>query len=409
MAYQFVGIGQAGCSILDSVFTFKNIRLIGTPTAINSTAKDLATLKEVKKNSWLGISTEQGIIKGEEKGKVFEEQVTGGFGKDPVRCSEVLEEHYDALLNALHERQRSGGEAESGKRRLGKKGEAEDRGGPSTVEETHVPFAMLFLSFGGGTGCGAAPYVARALKELSHGSVRIIVVGVLPAADQMLEAWNTRYGIQKLTEYADSFILVDNQRIAYRADYEALYPQYNDYVATSIADLTAGVLLEKIDPSQYEINPPVIDMNDVITATSLDGEPCFATLGRTGVLSRSLPSYFLPVGGYKEIDTLSLCRLAVEKLTVTNVDLTRTLKNLALLKVPIYYLRKEGRLEVKQVEDFMLERSGLGESHLGISLTKRNVVSLITLFTHRYDELTRLREINQHAEEYERRGGRSSG
>lgn len=400
MAYQFIGIGQAGCSLLDSVFTFKNIQLLGSPTAINSTAKDLANLKNVKKDKWLGISADEGIVKGNERGKVFEEIVTGGFGKDPVRCSEVFEEHYDSLVSALEAKMKGDvGEERSKKLNL-KKGLSEE------VEETPVSFSMLFLSFGGGTGCGAAPYVAKALKELSNENIRIIVIGVLPTADQMLEAWNTRYGINELKKYVDTFILVDNQRIAYRADYETLYPLYNDYIAASIADLTAGVLLEKINPSEYEINPPIVDMNDVITATSLSGEPCFATLGRTSMMSRSLPSYFIPVGGYREIDTLTLCRLTVEKLTVANVELTRTLKNLALLKVPVYYLKKEGRLDVKQVEDFMLERSVLGESHLGISLTKRNLVSLITLFTHKYDELSRLRQIEQFAEEYERRGGR---
>jgi hypothetical protein len=402
MVYQFVGIGQAGCSLLDSVFTFKNIPLFGTPTAINSTAKDLANLKIVKnKANWLGISAERGFVRGDEKGIVFEEIVTGGFGKNPVRGSEVVEEHYDSLLNALEARMKSEVGAEKSKKFGLKAG-----GKSETREAEHVPFSILFLSFGGGTGCGAAPYVAKALKELSEENMRIIVVGVLPAANQMLEAWNTRYGINELKKYTDSFILVDNERIAYRADYEALYPKYNDYVAASIVDLTAGILLEKIDPSEHEISPPVIDMNDVITATSLNGESCFATLGRTSMMSRSLPGYFIPIGEHKEIDTLTLCRLTVEKLTVANVDPAKTVKNLALLKVPPYYLKKEGRLDVKQLKEFMLERSVLGESHLGILLTKRNLVSLTTLFTHKYDDLDRLREIEHLAEEYEGRGGR---
>jgi len=401
MAYQFIGIGQAGCSLLDSVFKFRNIRLLGSPTAINSTAKDLANLKNVKKENWLGISAEKGIVRGDEKGTVFEEIVTGGFGKNPVRCSEVVEEHYDSLCSALEERMKS----EAGEKR-GKKFGLKKGGKSEEAEAEYVPFSVLFLSFGGGTGCGAAPYVAKALKELSNENIRIIVIGVLPAADQMLEAWNTKYGINELKKYADSFILVDNQRIAYRADYEALYPKYNDYIAAGIADLTAGVILEKIDPSEYELSPPVIDMNDVITATSLNGEPCFAALGRASMMSRALPGYFIPVGGHREIDTLTLCRLTVEKLTVANVELTRTSKNLALLKVPAYYLKREDRLDVKQVREFMLERSILEETHLGILLTKRNLVSLTTLFTHKYDELGRLREIEQFAEEYERRGGR---
>ncbi|MCK4736289.1 MAG: hypothetical protein KAT65_27800, partial [Methanophagales archaeon] len=102
MAYLFVGAGQAGSAILDSVFKYRNMGLIAHPLAINSTAKDLSNIRQIKRENWLGISEKMGIIDGTVSG--FEEKVTGGFGKNPVRATEVLETHYSSLLETLKKR-----------------------------------------------------------------------------------------------------------------------------------------------------------------------------------------------------------------------------------------------------------------------------------------------------------------
>jgi len=387
MAHLFIGAGQAGGALVDAIFKFKNIRLIAQPLAINSAARDLANLSNIRRENWLGISEKEGIISGKENKAVFEERVTIGFGKNPVRASEVIEEHYKTLLGALEK---------PVKVEMAKTQEGEREG--------HTPFSLIFTGFGGGTGCGISSYIAKALKELSEDRMKVVVIGVLPAAGDKLEAWNTRYGINKLKEFTDSFILVDNQRIAYRPDFVALYSHYNDYIAAGITDLIMGTLLEKIDPSRYSFNPPVIEINDIITATSFDGEPGFAALARTSSISRSLLKYFIPIGAHKEIDTLTLCRIAVEKLTVADVDPAEAQKNLAMIRVHPYYLQEEKRLDLKNIVEFMRDRSKMGEHHLGVSLTKRNLVSLATLFTYKYDELERFREMDKLAEEYKGRG-----
>ena len=253
--------------------------------------------------------------------------------------------------------------------------------------------------------------------------MRIIAVAILPAAREALDvegeieygdrqSWNANYGIYELKEYVNSFILVDNQKLAYRTDFESLYPKYNDYIATSIADLTAGILLENVDPSKYNLNPPVIDINDIISATSFDTgsknpEPGFAVLGRSSIISRGLLQYFIPLGGHNKIDTLTLSRVTAEKLTVANINLANSYKNLALIRVPPYYLESEkNRIDTRYIEDFMLSNSKLHECHLGISLTKRNLVSLTTLFTYRHEDLDRIREIADLAKKYEEESGK---
>ena len=467
MAYLFVGAGQAGAALLDSVFKFGNMNLIANPLAINSTAKDLSNLRQIKKVNWLGISEKEGIIEGTVSG--FEEKVTGGFGKNPVRAAEVMEAHYSSLLEALKKRItiEKKGETKVGKK--GKKGKKTvKRREPAVTEVTEIecpschaivastdktcphcsaelqvegaeeereaevvsmiseelvtPFAFIFLGLGGGTGCGISPFIAKALKELTEQKMKIIAVAILPAAREALDvegeieygdrqSWNANFGIDRLKDYVDSFIFVDNQKLAYRTDFESLYPKYNDYIATSIADLTAGVLLEHMDPSKYDFNPPVIDINDIITATSFDiggknPEPGFAVLGRTSVMSRGLLQYFIPVGGHKKIDTLTISRITAEKLTVANINVGAAHKNLALIRVPPYYLKSEkNRIDTRYVEEFMLSNSRLHECHLGISLTKRNLVSLTTLFTYKQEDLDRVKEITDLAKKYEEESG----
>lgn len=389
MAHLFIGAGQAGGALVDAIFKFKNIRLIAQPLAINSTARDLANLSNIKRENWLGISEKVGIISGKERKAVFEERVTIGFGKNPVRASEVIEKHYEPLLKVLEE---------------SVKVEMSGAKSQEKQKEEHIPFSLIFTGFGGGTGCGISPYIAKALKELSGGLMKVVIIGVLPAARDKLEAWNARYGINKLKEFADSFIIVDNQRIAYRPDFVTLYERYNDYIAAGITDLIMGTLLEKIDPSKYHFSIPVIEIKDIITATSFDGEPGFAALARTSDISRSLFKYFVPIGAHKEIDTLTLCRKAVEKLTAADIDPVEAQKNLALIRVHPYYLQEEKRLDLKSVVDFMRDHSKMDERHFGVSLTRRNLVSLTTLFTYKYDGLKRLKEIDKLAEQYKGRG-----
>jgi hypothetical protein len=54
---------------------------------------------------------------------------------------------------------------------------------------------------------------------------------------------------------------------------------------------------------------------------------------------------------------------------------------------------EKNRIDTRYIEEFMLDNSRLHECHLGISLTKRNLVSLTTLFTYKQVDLHRIKEI----------------
>lgn len=398
MAYLFIGAGQAGGALVDSVFKYKNMHLLAKPLAINSTAKDLINLKNIDKKDWIGISENSGLIKGTTIG--FEERVAGGFGKNPIKAGEAIQSYYKELKEILQNRMQDG-------------------------IKQKTPFVFIFLGLGGGTGSGISPFIAKAIKYISN-KVKIIAVVVLPAHRKKniasknkkdldkdesgdRQSWNAFYTLNRLKKYVDSFILVDNHRLAYLANLESYFPRYNDYIAASIVDLVAGVLLEKIDPSKYNIGMPVIDINDIITATSFDikgekVEPGYAVLGRASELTKSLAGYFFPFFGYKKIDTLMLLQVAIEKLSVADFSIGACEKNLALLRVPAFYLKhsKKGA-DLKSIEQAMLQYSKMNESHIGVSLTKRNIASLTILYTFKFEDLKRLRMIEELAHDFEER------
>lgn len=411
MSYLMIGSGQAGGAIVDSLFKYKYMNLIADPILINSTAKDLHNIKNLQdRNNWYGISQTHGLISGKTQG--FEEKVVGGFGKNPVRANDVLEMNYQSILDMFDDRYKR-------KKQVGGKNKKvmEEKS-----DEADIPFAFLFFGLGGGTGCGVSPHIARALKEYTEKRVNIIAVGVLPATRRNIvkssnqsedessdrQAWNANYGLMRLKDFVDGFIIVDNQRISFQTNMEAMYLGYNDYIATCIADLVSGLFLERIDPRQYpELNPPVIDMNDIMTALSFDHkgrgrEPGFASIGRASEITCDLLNYIIPLSKNKKIDTLMLARLAAKKQSISNINLNECEKNLALIRAPPKYLKKsEIRINTKGIEEFMVKNSKLNECHLGVSLTKRNLVSLTTLFTFEKEQIPRLNEITKLARSYE--------
>ncbi len=357
MVYAFIGVGQAGCALLDSLMKYKSLREICKPIAINSTAKDLLNLKNVKKENWIGISVSKGFVRATEKDIVFEEVVTGGFGKNPYEASKVAEENYDSLISIFNE----------------------------MFSEERPSFAFIFNSLGGGTGCGVAPTVAEAIREINE-DLKIISVCVLPALSEVVEHRNAPYGLERLKDHINACFLVDNQKIAFRVDYDVLFPNYNAYVASAIADIVSGVLLENIDPSKYEINPPVIDLNDLITAVSFDDEPGFAGIGRKSMITRSLIQYYIPIGGHKYVDVPLLCKMASRRLTLEGLSLTDAKKGLVVVRVPVYYLKKEGRMDINSVRDFF-DSVGIKDSFVGVTLTKRNLASVTLIVTYKYSDL----------------------
>ncbi|PKP60920.1 MAG: hypothetical protein CVT88_01645 [Candidatus Altiarchaeales archaeon HGW-Altiarchaeales-1] len=356
--YAFIGIGQGGCGLLDSAFYDKDLFKVVKPIAINSTAKDLKNLKNIKPQYWLGMSKDKGFIDGTTKN--LESYLVGGYGQDRTKSKDDAERQY----SDLQEKIRYYLETRTAK-----------------GKEMAVQFAFLMTSLGGGTGSGLSPAIAKILKDLG---ICVIAVLITPAKSEgSLTAKNAVEALNEIYNYADSIILASNEKISYAQNIEALFSHYNDYIARSLVDICEGMTLEQIDPAKFEGNPPVIDMKDFITATSfLDThKPGFSVIGRASDNVRDMLHYIFPVGGYKEIDAIGLIQQAMLKLSADIDDNAR--KNLCLLRLPHRYLTSESRMiNTEVVRNFLLEKTELNETHFGISLTKRNLATATLISCH---------------------------
>ena len=401
MAYLFVGAGQAGGALVDAIFANRSgsrlspfssddVTTIGSPLVVNSTVRDLRNLRHVPETNQYGIAEGAGVIEGTTPG--FEEQVTGGFGRDPTEADRVMSEHSEGLEAAFDS---------------------------VTGPDEEIQFAFLFLGLGGGTGCGIAPHIARRLTTYTQGRVRTIAIAVLPNTTGTVgddgdgvsagrQSWNARYGLDRLESEVDGIVLVDNQRVSLQAAMESQFAEYNEYVATGIHDLIVTPVLNSIDPSTVEgVDTPDIDVKDIVTALSFgvgDGgrKPGYAALGRSVTMTKSLPGYLLPLVGNKTVDGTALSRLATRKATIADAPAEDATKGITLVRAPGNYVRSDSKgIQLRVIKEFLEGQCSLSEHNVGVSLHDRNLASVTTLLTYRREELDRLREIDEMAERYE--------
>lgn len=419
MTYLFVGAGQAGSAIVDALFEYTDdsflglfsnpdISTLGTPLVFNSTIRDLENLSNVPKKNQYGIAEQHGLVERSEPG--FEEMVTGGFGRDPVAADEVMVQYDTEVQNLLDRRfdGAPGSEAD------------EEVASPATSES--IDFVFLCLGLGGGTGCGIGPHLARQIKQYTNGTTKVITIAVLPntrgsadTADEGTDgiaagrqAWNTRYGLDRLESEVDGFILVDNQRISYLDSSAGQFGQYNAYVASALYDLITGPVFSSIDASEVEgIDTPDIDVQDIATSLSFgigsgSSHPGYAAIGRSVSMTRTLPGYLLPFIGNEDVDSAALSRLSASKQTLANAESQRAQKAISLIRAPSSYLTGGSYgIESATVQEFLERSCELSEVNLGIALSDRNLASLTTLLTYRREDIDRLEEINSIADAYE--------
>ncbi|MBA7516870.1 Tubulin-like protein CetZ [subsurface metagenome] len=230
------------------------------------------------------------------------------------------------------------------------------------------------------------PRIAEMLTGLNK---KIFLVGVLPAnrKEKREEIINAYYSMEKLKEHVNSFIIVDNQRIAHLPNFEDFYPGYNRYIASCLADVLTGTSRPGSIPGS-EMQSSML-MDEVVKSLSFDNEPGYVALSRASELTKGLWGYIVPFLGHKPLDLGTLLRVSLEKLSVSDAPIGSE-KSVSFLQVPKYYIRSKS-VDREQIEEFMLSHSK--ECHLAVSTTKRNIVAITNLFTYKFDQLERLREI----------------
>ncbi len=185
--------------------------------------------------------------------------------------------------------------------------------------------------------------------------------------------------MEKLKEHVNSFIIVDNQRIAHLPNFEDYYPQYNRYIASCIADILIGM-------EEKQLSMP---MAEVIKALSFEDEPGYVALSRASELTKGLWGYIFPFLKHKPLDLRTLLHVSLDKLSVSDAPIGCE-KSISFLRVPEYYIRSRS-IDRELIEEFILSHSK--ECHLAVFTTRRNIAAITNLFTYKFDQLERLREI----------------
>lgn len=381
MVYLFVGAGQAGSALVDAVFDHDRVSTLATPVAVNSTVRDLQNLSNVPQEAWYGISRGNGLVEGDTSG--FEEQVTGGFGRDPKAADDVASGLVEPMARGFSEQYGDG----------------------------TPPFAFVFTGLGGGTGCGISPHVVEAIRSFAGTETEIIAVTILPntngdvtqdeddeSVSAVRQASNAVYGLDRLESLVDGIVLVDNQRLAYEDAAEGRFNEFNQYVASGIVDLISGPVLEQIDPGTHEsFDAPMIDLQDVITALTLEDGTGYAALGRSVVRTKSLAGYILPYVGKQAVDGDTLAELAIRKRSVADIQPSLARKAIGQIRAPSGYVTStDYRIEVSVVRNRL--DAFCPEINLGMMLTERNLASFTSLLTFAREDIDRIAELESLAE-----------
>jgi len=164
-----IGLGQAGCKITDMFIADDISRREGRvfkAIAVNSARPDLLGLKHIPPRDRVLIG--ETIVRGH------------GVGANNKLGAKIAQADIDKILSAI------------------------DMLGTSDIDAF-----VIVTAFGGGTGSGGAPVVAKHLKRLYNEPT--YVIGVLPAESEgNVYVLNAARSMKTLAKYADAMIIVDN-------------------------------------------------------------------------------------------------------------------------------------------------------------------------------------------------------
>jgi len=253
-----------------------------------------------------------------------------------------------------------------------------------------IDFALIFSGLG---ESDLTPRIAGLLTELN---IPIFLVGVVPAkrrekSEKLTAAYRS---LERLEKHVRTVLIVDDERIAHLPNYEDFYPSYNRYIASCIADL---LVVGAAAPGSASASEGIaaLHMSEVFKLLSFDDEPGYVALSRASELTKGLWGYIFPFLRHKPLDLRTLLRVSLEKFSVSDMPLGCE-KCLSILQVPDYYINSRS-VDREQVEEVL--HTHAKEYRLAVFPAKRNIASITNLFTFKFDQLERLREIRRLAHE----------
>ncbi|MCA1812235.1 MAG: hypothetical protein LC623_09540, partial [Halobacteriales archaeon] len=126
-----------------------------------------------------------------------------------------------------------------------------------------------------------------------------------------------------------------------------------------------------------------------------------ASIGWAADTTQTYVGYLVPGLGRRKVDCTALLEVALRKQSIQDVRPEEAQKNLGMVRLPLR-LAKTPRFfpQTGQVEAKLGKMARLQETHFGITIGRRPIVSVNTLFTFERQQLTRLQQINGLAMRY---------
>tara|TARA_Y100000310_G_C20701159_1_gene830007 strand:+ start:8100 stop:9179 length:1080 start_codon:yes stop_codon:yes gene_type:complete len=115
----------------------------------------------------------------------------------------------------------------------------------------NADMVFVLAGLGGGTGTGSAPVIAQLAKE--SGAI-VIAVATMPFECEKARQDKAEFGLQELTEVADTCIIIDNNRlvdIAGNLPMEQAFAVANELVSTMIKGIVETITLPSLINLDY--------------------------------------------------------------------------------------------------------------------------------------------------------------
>jgi cell division protein FtsZ len=122
---------------------------------------------------------------------------------------------------------------------------------------------FVLVGLGGGTGTGAAPVIAQLAKE---SGATVIAVATMPFDCEKVRQDKAEFGLQELTDVADTAILIDNNRlvdIAGNLPMEQAFAVANELVSTMIKGIVETITLPSLINLDYADVSSIMKGGDV--------------------------------------------------------------------------------------------------------------------------------------------------
>lgn len=195
--FLFIGLGDAGCRITDSI--------VGSRGIIQREEKRSGIVVNVSKNflmSLKNVPMENRVL------LRYEEVEVPEFGRDRGRV--VAEDQIDFVMDAIER-----------------------------VYTSRIQAFMMVFGLGGSFGGGAAPVLAASLRRMYGEEVPVYLLGVIPSKNEPDNLFsNASSTLRELSRYVDSGILVDNDFFLERGLGRTSFNEINEMIAKPIRMIT---------------------------------------------------------------------------------------------------------------------------------------------------------------------------